>query len=434
MVFGRSAAPPPAHHLRRLADLVSEDAGDLLGLLRLEGVLAQQVLLQLVEGEAEHLAPPPLLLCYLLHRCGVVTDELLVLPAVLDDHASDGAVQCRVRSRLDLQVQTATLFREGGGERLARVHVDDRSAARHHPGREPHRLRLVRVGPGDEQYIRLLVVLEGGAEGVDAGVREAWHVVAFGGSVVGRVVGGADGAVGQLGDSVDVLVELVGVAFHPPGELAVLGDDVSRDLRHDVRGRVPGDRLEGTADPEERELKPVGGGLLGVVQLLGDGAASDAVGTAHVHHLGVAVGDDDHVMGSAVHLHDVVHVGRRPLTAKRHRREVNAKGVLIRLRPTLRTQRPGVYLVAAGYRTVLAGGGLDGRIRRRQRHAVARGVDGGWQLGECEGVVLAAHDSASTGSASSRLSRNPNIRPIVPVAYTSSSSMASVIWGRFCVA
>ncbi len=147
-------------------------------------------------------------------------------------------------------MKTAPALGEGGRERAAGVDVDDRRSARRLPGGEADRLRLVGVGAGDEQHVGVLVVLEGRAEGVDAGVGEPGDVIAVCGGVVGSVVRRTDRFEGELGQGVDVLVELVGVALHSPGQLAVVFDNVLGDLSDDVGGGVPGDRLEGAADPQ----------------------------------------------------------------------------------------------------------------------------------------------------------------------------------------
>ena len=387
--------PTSGQHLRRLPDLVGRHAGDLLRAFKRKRVVGLEIRSQPLERQAEHLPSPLGLLSDLIRRSGVLLDELAVLPALLDDVADDGVVEGGVCAELELQVEAAPLLREGGGEGLARVDVDDLRPAGGHPGGEAHRLRLVGVGAGDEQHVRLLVVLEGCAEGVDAGIGKPRHIVTLRRSVVWRVIRGADLLVAELRDGVHVLVELIRVALDAPGQLAVIFDDVLGHLGHDISGGVPGDGLQRSANPQERDLEPVDRWCLGVVELLGDRASPHAVRAAYVHHGGVAVRDDDHVVRAAIHLHHVVHVGRDPLARQLLHGEVDAEGVLVGGGAAFLLQRPGVDLVAARYGAVLAGDRADLRIGRRQRNLVGRLGDASGQHFTPAGVSL-AHDRTST--------------------------------------
>ena len=178
----------------------------------------------------------------------VVTDEVRVLPALLQDVARDGAEGPGIGAGQDLEVDAAVLLGVGRGERLARVDVDDLRAAGLQPLSEGDGLRLVGIGAKHHRDIGLGVVGVAGAEGVDAAVIEPGGVGAVTGVVVRRDVGRADRVVRKLGDDEVVLEVLVRVVLEAHRELAVLLDGVGDQLGDDLDRGVPGDGLEGAID------------------------------------------------------------------------------------------------------------------------------------------------------------------------------------------
>ena len=130
---------------------------------------------------------------------------------------------------------------------------------------------------------------------------------------MGCPAGRVDGVQGHFCKGVGVFVVVIGEHLLGPGHLAVVIKDVARDVGGEVEGVVPGNVHHAAADAQARMLQPVPGGGVGVVELLGKGAAAHAVVSADVNNRGISVRNDQDVVGLAANGDDVLHVGRNPL-------------------------------------------------------------------------------------------------------------------------
>ncbi len=310
-----------------------------------------------------------------------VLDEVLVFPAVLHDHPLDGHVHRRVGAGVDLQMQPAVGLGVGDAGGAPRVDHDDLGLvavdALQVPVVPDRCLALEGIGAGHEHAIGQREVLVRCAEDVVADIHPPRHRVDHGRMVVLGDGRRTDAVQRELGQRVGILEVLVAVVLHGPGALAVLLDGVLGKLGRDVQREVPGHRHENVVDAHQGVLQSVLGRSSGIVDLLRDAAAANAVPAADVDDLGLMVADDGEVVQPTLVESLGVLVGPDPAALVRCQWIVETERILILLRATVRrSHRPAVDLVAAGHDAVVAAGGQHVRVLRRQRYLVLGLIEG----------------------------------------------------------
>jgi len=191
----------------------------------------------------------------------VVTDEILVMPAVFYNDPGYSHVHHGIRTGIDVEVQATVLLNVSGACSLARINHDDLGIVAadtfQNPGVPHHGLGLEWIRAGDKQTIGLGKILVGRAEDIVADVDPAGHRVDEGRVIMLRNRWGIDRLQGQLGQRIGVFEILVTVVFHRPGTLAVFADDVFAYFRGDVQRKIPAHRGQLAVDPHHRFLQTI---------------------------------------------------------------------------------------------------------------------------------------------------------------------------------